>query len=149
MDKFESPLPTVEFRDTQHQSAPDHFEPFPWQYRRSGTQTNIPNGLVVSSDHKICCLLAEKLLLNGIAPTAATSFEESRDPVTFEHLSIVLCEDVLPDGKYCEIVRLSQRAINSVPVIVVSRTGGWEEYFAALEMGVYDFLAFSPIPGEL
>jgi DNA-binding NtrC family response regulator len=149
VNQFEFPLPTVDFRDARDQSVLNHSGSFPWLHRRSGRPANIPNGLVVSSDLKICGLLAEKLLLNGIAPTVATSIAESRDPVTAERLSIVLCEDLLPDGKYSEILRLSQRAMNSVPVIVVSRTGGWEEYFAALEMGVYDFLALPPIPGEL
>ena len=117
-------------------------------YRR-GKQVNIPAGLVVSADDQIRTILAETLLLTGIAPTFASSLAESRNPVVGGGLSIVLCEDLLPDGRYSEILRLKQTARKNPAVIVVSKTGGWQEYFDAILLGAYDFLAYPPIPGEL
>jgi hypothetical protein len=35
------------------------------------------------------------------------------------------------------------------PVIVVSRTGYWPEYYAAIRSGVFDDLPYPPIHGEL
>jgi len=148
MSKCEFALPTVDSTDTLKQSSRDNCESFPLLLHRSGELVNIPIGLVVSSNYEICGLLADELLLNGIAPVIATGIQESRDRVTANHITIVICEEVLPDGKYSEILRLTQRTINSPPVIVVSKASGWEEYFTAVEMGAYDFFAFPPIPGE-
>jgi DNA-binding NtrC family response regulator len=36
-----------------------------------------------------------------------------------------------------------------VPVIVVSRTGDWSEYLTAVRGGIFDYLAYPPIPREL
>jgi DNA-binding NtrC family response regulator len=56
---------------------------------------------------------------------------------------------LLPDGRYSDLLQLQQQNANNMPVIVVSRTGDWEEYFEALERGAHDFLAYPLIPGEL
>ena len=55
----------------------------------------------------------------------------------------------LPDGRYSDLLQLQQQSAYNTPVIVVSRTGDWEEYFEALERGAHDFLAYPLIPGEL
>jgi len=149
MNQIKSSLATVDFADPQYPSLREHSESFPSRLHRHGEEVNIPTGLVVSPDDNIRAALAEKLLLIGIAPTLATNLAESRDHVVGGGLSVVLCEDLLPDGRYSEILRLKQRARNNAPVIVVSRTGDWQEYFAAIALGAYDFLGYPPIPGEL
>jgi DNA-binding NtrC family response regulator len=110
---------------------------------------NSPNALVVSADYKIGSILGETLLLCGIAPTLANSILASRNHLAVGNLSVVLCQDYLPDGRYSEVLRLNQQTSLSVPVIVISRTGDWKDYFTAIDLGAYDFLAYPLIPGEL
>ncbi len=62
---------------------------------------------------------------------------------------IVLCSDRLDEGEYEDIVKLVVRSETKVPVIVVSRTGGWPEYLTAINGGAFDYLAYPPIPGDL
>jgi len=64
-------------------------------------------------------------------------------------VSIVLCYDCLGDGNYEDIVKLLDRSATKVPIIVVSRTGGWTEYLMAIRSGAFDYLAYPPIPGDL
>jgi DNA-binding NtrC family response regulator len=62
---------------------------------------------------------------------------------------MVLCDEFVVDGNYRAVVEVVEHADTIVPVIVVSRTGDWPEYLAAIRSGVFDYLAYPPIPGEL
>jgi len=109
----------------------------------------IPAGLVVSGDNSIRYALAETLLLCGVAPMFATSVEQAiGDIVTGQH-SFILCQDTLRDGKYEDLLHVQRAVRCSLPLIVISPTGDWPEYFQAVDRGAYDFLAYPLIPGEL
>jgi DNA-binding NtrC family response regulator len=149
MNQFGLPPAAIGPTDGQSFPAPQNSGAFPFLVHKGRNQMNIPNGLVVSADDKIRVTLGETLLLCGIAPAFATSLAESREYVAAGDLSIVICQDLLPDGKYSEILRLNQQTDNSVPVIVVSRTGDWEDYFTAVELGAHDFLPYPMIRDEL
>jgi DNA-binding NtrC family response regulator len=122
---------------------------FPVLGPQDGAKVNIPNALVVGADGEICAILGEALLLCGIAPTLAASISASRQHLATGKFSMVLCQDHLPDGRYSDLLRLNQQTGKSVPVIVVSRTGDWQDYFTAVDLGAQDFLAYPLIPGEL
>ena len=122
---------------------------FPALLPQDGPGVDIPNGLVISADETIRGTLGETLLLCGVAPAFASSIADSRKHLATGNPQVVLCQDLLPDGKYSDILHLTRRANNSAPVIVVSPTGDWEDYFAAIERGAHDFLAYPLIRGEL
>ena len=126
-----------------------HSDTYPILLPQDGAGVEIPNGLVISAEDRIRGTLGETLLLCGIAPTFATSIAASREHLAAGKLSIILCEDQLPDGRYSDILKLTSRANSSAPVIVVSPTGDWQDYFAAVELGAHEFLAYPLIPGEL
>jgi DNA-binding response OmpR family regulator len=151
MSHFEFSTKTVELTDVLSQRTNHNYKSFPSWAPRGTNHMEIPSGLVVSADDKIRGTLGETLLLCGIAPAFATCLAESHGYLTTCDPGIVVCEDLLPDGKYSELLRLNQQMDNNAnaPVIVVSRTGDWEDYFAALELGADDFLAYPLIPGEL
>ncbi len=126
-----------------------HSDSFPALLPQDGPGVEIPNGLVISADDRIRGTLGETLLLCGVAPAFATSIADSRKHLAAGNLHLVLCQDLLPDGKYSDILHLTRRANSSAPVIVVSPTGDWEDYFAAIDRGAHDFLAYPLICGEL
>lgn len=133
----------------QDQHYPHHSDSFPALLPQDDPGVDIPNGLVISADDRIRCTLGETLLLCGVAPAFATSIADSRKHLATGNHQVVLCQDLLPDGKYSDVLHLTRRANSSAPVIVVSPTGDWEDYFAAIDRGAHDFLAYPLIRGEL
>ena len=117
-----------------------------WQER---VMLSLPNGLVVSSDEEVRRKLAEILGHGGLAPVLASTVAESRAALVRHDVCMVLCDEFVVDGNYRAVVEVVEHADTKVPVIVVSRTGDWPEYLAAIRSGAFDYLAYPPIPGEL
>lgn len=149
MSQFGFSTTMLDPTDVQGQPTPHNLDRFPVLLPQGGAQVNIPNALVVSADYRISGTLGETLLLCGLAPTFAASIAASREHLAAGNLSMVLCQDHLPDGKYADILQLNQRVKSNAPVIVVSPTGDWQDYFAAIDLGAHDFLAYPLIRGEL
>jgi len=108
-----------------------------------------PNGLVASSDRPVRRELAQILARCGLIPVIRSTVVDTGVSLFRHEVSIVLCNDWLDDGDYEDILRLRDRSDRKVPVIVVSRTGDWTEYLAAIREGVFDYLAYPQIPGDL
>jgi len=117
--------------------------------RRPEDPVLMPNGLVVSPDDSIRRTLGEALLLYGIAPTFASTIGQAAPLIGSGNLCVVLTQDTLPDGKYSTLLSLQHALGRLAPLIVLSKTGDWPEYFAALDLGAHDFLAYPLVPGEL
>ena len=117
--------------------------------RQHRKEVRMPSGLVVSGDASIRGTLGEVLLLCGVAPVFATTIEHATPHITRDDFRFVVCQDRLPDGKYKDVLLKQHAARSSFPLIVVSSTGEWSEFFEAVDLGVYDFLAYPLIPGEL
>jgi DNA-binding NtrC family response regulator len=117
--------------------------------RKKGVVLKIPNGLVVSSDEEVRRKLAETLGQCGLAPVFASTVAGSEMALCGKKVFIVLCHNFLIDGKYEDIVKMVTHSGTNVPVIVVSRTADWPEYLTAIRAGVFDYLAYPPIAGDL
>jgi DNA-binding NtrC family response regulator len=117
--------------------------------RRPEDPVLMPNSLVVSPDDSICGTLGEALSLWGIAPTFASTIGQAAPLIASGNLCVVLTQDTLPDGKYSTLLCLQRALGRLAPLIVLSKTGDWPEYFAALDLGAHDFLAYPLVPGEL
>jgi DNA-binding NtrC family response regulator len=109
---------------------------------------NLPKCLVVSSDPGVRRELAEILRPCGLAPVLASSLTESRIALTSPEVCMVLCDECVVDGNYPGLLEIVEQVDRKLPVIVVSRTGEWPEYLAAIRCGAFDYLAYPPIPGE-
>jgi DNA-binding NtrC family response regulator len=122
---------------------------FPNRACQERVMLSLPNGLVVSSDAEVRRKLAEILGHGGLAPVLASTVAESRTALVRHDVCMVLCDEFVVDGNYRAVVEVVEHADTKVPVIVVSRIGDWPEYLAAIRSGVFDYLAYPPIPGEL
>ena len=109
----------------------------------------LPSGLVVSSDDEVRRELAEILDHGGLSPVLASTVAESRTALVRHDVCMVLCDEFIVDGNYRAVAEIAEHADAKVLVIVVSRTGDWPEYWAAIRGGVFDYLAYPPIAGEL
>jgi DNA-binding NtrC family response regulator len=146
LDPSNVPYVGVEARRTDGKR---HEMAFALRRRKRMAMLQLPGGLVVSSDDEVRLKLAETLGQCGLAPVLASTVAESGMALAGHEIFIVVCDDRLDDGKYEDVVRLVVRSQTKVPIIVVSRTGGWPEYFAAMCGGAFDYLAYPPIPGDL
>jgi DNA-binding NtrC family response regulator len=105
---------------------------------QEGVSLNLPRALVVSSDDEVRRRLSEILSHGGLAPVFAPTVAESRMALVLHEVSIVLCDEFVANGNYRAIVKVVEHADTKVPVIVVSHTGDWPEYLAAIRDGAFD-----------
>jgi DNA-binding NtrC family response regulator len=122
---------------------------FSLRRREKGVMLKIPNGLVVSSDEEVRRSLADILVRCGLAPLFSSTVAGSGIVLSRRKVFVVLSHNFLIDGGYEDIVKAVRLSDTNVPVIVVSRTGDWPEYLTAIHTGVFDYLAYPPIRGEL
>jgi DNA-binding NtrC family response regulator len=53
---------------------------------------------------------------------------------------IIFCDEYLPDGTYFDLVQATCSSGIGPRVVVTTRTGDWDLYFAALEKGAFDVI---------
>jgi len=122
---------------------------FPDDAPQEAIVLNLPEALVVSPDDEIRRKLTEILCHCGFASILASTVAESKRALAQHDVCLVLCVERLAEGNYQAVVEFVKKFDSNVPVIVVSRTGDWPDYLRAICAGVFDYLAYPPIPGEL
>ena len=108
-----------------------------------------PKGLVASSDEEVLQKLAKVMGECGLATFLAFRVAESIEILDREKVCLVLCDDLLIDGNYEDILNATEKSKTEAPVIVFSSTGDWPDYFKALRAGAFDYMAYPPFLGEL
>jgi len=64
-------------------------------------------------------------------------------------IEVIVCDEVLPDGDFRELMKELKRSACEALVVVMSRSYDWGDYLGAMIAGAYDYLAYPPYPGEL
>jgi two-component system C4-dicarboxylate transport response regulator DctD len=149
MIRFDETTVGYDLAEAREQESRTSEITFPDHACQERVMSNLPNGLVVSSDDEVRRELAEILGHGGLAPVLASTVAESRTALVRHKVCIILCDEFVVDGDYRAVVEVVEHADTNVPVIVVSRTGDWPEYLAAIRGGVFDYLAYPPFPREL
>ncbi len=121
----------------------------PQRARSLKAKVDFPAGLVVSSDKDVLRKLAKTMGKCGLATFLAFTVGESKRIVDRHEVCLVLCDDHLIDGNYEDILFAAEKSRAKTPVIVVSRTGDWPDYLKTTNAGVFNYLAYPPILGEL
>lgn len=71
---------------------------------------------------------------------SAANVEEGSSLLAQEPVSLVFCEDRLPGGGFPGLLNEIKNSGTSTPVVVLSRTGDWEEYLTVLRCGAFDMV---------
>jgi DNA-binding NtrC family response regulator len=108
--------------------GPDGHEMFLAPVHQYNKELSIPNALVVTHNDAVRQELAEALAVCVVAPFFANSIEQARYHVGERDFSFVICQDTLPDG-YSGLIGVKTSAGSSVPLIIISRTGDWPEFW--------------------
>lgn len=97
--------------------------------------------LVISASEESRAALSEVLVADGFVPVLCSSMTDARKFIERDDIGIVFCDDCLSDGCLKNVVAEVGKRQRPVPVIAVSRTGEWHEYFEALRAGAFDYLS--------
>ena len=86
----------------------------------------------------------------GLRPIQCETLASVRELLAHEPVRAALCEDILPDGTFHELIRLLRESPRwHMPVIVVSPLDDWGSFLDAMMAGAFDYVAFPPYPHEL
>jgi DNA-binding NarL/FixJ family response regulator len=96
--------------------------------------------LLACSDPVSRARLADNLNDTEFEAILASDFEESSTVLAKQPVSMVFCEDQLPGGGFTRLLKAVKHSGTSTPVVVLSRTGDWEEYLKALRLGAFDMV---------
>ena len=105
--------------------------------------------LIASSDPQNSQDLAQILTQCGLDPIASNTWHEAKHILAHKRVQVVFCEDGLPDAGVVDILNETRLATCNVPVVVISRSGGWEEYLRAMRGGAFDVIARPCRPAEV
>jgi DNA-binding NtrC family response regulator len=85
----------------------------------------------------------------GFEPICLGSVGELRTGALDKSAVLILCEDVLPDGDFRDVLRVLAAVPRKIPVIVFSRFADWDSYLRAVRLGAYDCMRYPFRSGEL
>lgn len=64
-------------------------------------------------------------------------------------VDIIFCDEHLPDGGYSDLVHATCGSSGGPRVVVTTRTGDWDLYFAALDKGAFDVIRCPCYPQDV
>ena len=112
-------------------------------------ETTIQTAMLLGEDPEACDVGSELLGRYGLATTRLSTVADLRRRILEQETCLLLCEDVLPDGDFRDVLRVVRDSRATVPVILFSRLADWDEYLAAMKLGAHDLLRFPFRRGEL
>jgi DNA-binding NtrC family response regulator len=65
---------------------------------------------------------------------------QAEEVLSRQAVEIVFCDEHLPDGSYCDLIRSFGTAGEIPRVVLITRTGEWELYFEATSKGAFDVI---------
>lgn len=105
--------------------------------------------IILTADENASLELPKLALQCGLEPVSLGRIADLKSCLLNSRVSLVLCEERLPDGSFHEALQFLRSITRSVPLIVFSRMAEWENYLEAMRFGAYDCLRYPFRRGEL
>ncbi len=96
--------------------------------------------LVLSPDAATRCALADALSRSACEVLFASTVREALANPAPELISLMFCQDRLPDGSFRDVLRSLKSAGLNAPFVVCSLLGEIDEYLEAMQLGAFDFI---------
>ena len=96
--------------------------------------------LVVSAELYVRKPLLRILEALQLETVVCSSCAQAQDILCNKAVDIVFCDERLPDGSHAELLHASPLGNAAPRVVVTTRTGDWDLYFAALDQGAFDVI---------
>src|SRR5262245_21611552 len=111
--------------------------------------TAIGRALILTSDEGAAAILPAIIQQSGLQPISIATLGNLRSYHWNSTISLLLCEERLPDGTFRDALDFLRGEERRAPVIVFSRIAEWEHYLEAVRCGAYDCLRYPFRNGEL
>jgi len=85
----------------------------------------------------------------GLKPVLSASVERSRGLLARRPVSLIFCDDELPDGSVARLLEEVRNGHSRIPVVVISRLENWDEYLRAMRLGAFDYISSPLRRGEV
>jgi DNA-binding NtrC family response regulator len=109
-----------------------------------------PRILILSSEPGHWHKLSEVMSSCGCEPVRCETISAAKGLVMENQIEVIVCDDILPDGDFRELIRELKLSGCEARVVVMSRSyDDWGGYLEAMVAGAYDYLAYPPYPREL
>src|SRR6202043_3833184 len=105
----------------------------------TGTGDTRPKLLIVDDDHELCSMLVEYLGPEGFATETVGTGPMALDRLVRGPVDLMVLDVMLPELSGFEVLRRI-RALNRVPVIMLTARGEEVDRVVGLEMGADDYL---------
>jgi len=105
--------------------------------------------LVVSPHPEMRQLMSRILGQCKLDVVLSSGVSEARTVLALQLISLVFCEDHLPDGSFRDILSKEGLTPTGAPVVVISRSGDWDKYLEAMRSRVFDYVVHPFRPGEV
>jgi len=96
--------------------------------------------LVASSHLETRAALIHVLEQLSADVVSSSSVQQAAEVLSKRAIELVFCDDELPDGSYRDLLPAARYRQHGTRVVVVTRTGEWEEYLEAMRLGAFDFI---------
>jgi DNA-binding NtrC family response regulator len=115
----------------------------------NNSEVNIKTAMLLGADPEACEVGSQLLERCGLTTMKLSTVADLRKGMAEQEACLLLCEDVLPDGDFRDVLKVVRDSRAAVPVILFSRLADWDEYLAAVKLGAHDLLRFPFRTGEL
>jgi DNA-binding NtrC family response regulator len=129
---------------------------YPGSQATHSSNTALPHGgdvgrkaLMLAIDPGASQCIGEALDRCGFEPVLLSTIAELRSWIRKSDISVLVCEEVLRDGNYKDVLRVSRGVRSHIPVVVFSRLAEWDQYLEAIRLGAFDCLRYPFRTGEL
>jgi len=96
--------------------------------------------LIVSPNMEVRRSLLRTLEALSTDVVVCVTRAQAEEVLSTQTVEIVFCDEHLPDGSYCDLIRPSHCGHRTPHVVVTTRTGEWELYFQAMTKGAFDVI---------
>ena len=96
--------------------------------------------LVVSSDSEDRKALAQLLDRFSLHVIPCSSVAQASEVLSRHAVDVAFCDDRLSDGCYRDLLAIKNPGQKLPRLVVIFRTGEWEQYLEAMHLGAFDAL---------
>lgn len=107
------------------------------------------NVLVICAGKEAQNKFTEILRMAGMRAVCCTNLREARYALGKQQIQAVICEEILSDGSFRELIHQGGSISEEIPVIVFSNSGEWDTYLRVIRAGAFDCIAYPPVQTEV
>ena len=107
------------------------------------------NILIICEGKEEQAKFTEIVRMSGMRAVCCANLNEARSILARQEIQAVICEEILTDGSFQEVVRQSRRSPEELPVIVFSNSSEWDTYLRVIRGGAFDCIAYPPVHAEV